>query len=132
MMKNILKTVKSLKKKGIIYYNEEDLELNCQIEMWLAENVCSDIPEVQYQKLKNDKKLLLLWLAKSSAKDNGFKGSCSIKILMGIIDTYYDLDDSICIGKIRAFMPNFNAYKNICDKAWKQIEDGKFKNMMFE
>lgn len=131
---NTIKLANKLHSKGLIYFENNpkiDMEPNYQFLSMLIEDLELLIDVEKYELLKGDKQILAHYLADLNCFNNKVFFNIGIDFTTKLILEYVDLEDAILIGQNYVFTEKFNRLNYVYNKAWVQINENKFLNIIF-
>lgn len=133
-LKDMIKTAKTLHKKGLIYMNDSielKAEPNYQIVASIVKdlNLCMD--KKKYELIKNDKDELIHKLALINFNEDDLVSNVDVQFMENIIKEYVDLLDPILVYDMYAFTAKMDKLQELYEKAFLQVKEGKFKNVIF-
>ncbi|AKN33782.1 hypothetical protein Ccar_24330 [Clostridium carboxidivorans P7] len=133
-LKDTISAAKNLQKEGLIYLNDSiDLEVepNYQILAMIIHNLNDMIDREKYELVKNDEKKLIHELALLNFNENDLICDDDVEIMENMTREYIDILDPILYEDVCVFFPKAGKLAEIYGKASTQIEEGKFKNIIF-
>jgi len=128
------KCVKELEKLGVICLNkntETGAELNAQIIVEIVEDLLVRIDKERYDMCKNDEAKLIDKLIISSVGEENLISKFNDDFKKDIIKKYFCLDDPELIFRTYCFVINYEKKAELDQEALKQINEGKFKNYLY-
>ncbi|MCD2347217.1 hypothetical protein [Clostridium guangxiense] len=133
-LKETIKTAKNLHKKGFIYLKDNvelDAEPNYQILALIIEKLNLYMDKNKYELIKYDKDELIHELALLNFSQNDLIDNIDVEFMENVIKEYADIVEPVVIDDICVFTIKMCKLKEIYEKSILQIEEGKFKNIMF-
>lgn len=132
-LKETIRIVKGLRRKELLYMSDSiglEVEPNYQVVAVIVESLNLTMNREDYDFISN-KKEFINELAISSFKQDDFISEIDTKLLRYVIKQYVDIEDPVLIEDTYIFTTKMDKLQNLYKKAFKQIQEGKFKNYIF-
>lgn len=133
-LKETIKVAKGLHKKGFIYFNdsiETKVEPNYQILASIIERINILIDKDIYEAIKDNKEKLIYEMELLTFNEDALILDEDIKFMENIIRSYIDIEDPVLVDDKYYFITKFDKLQEVYEKGLKQINEGKFKNVIF-
>lgn len=133
-LKETIKTVKSLQKKGLLYMRDSiglEVEPNYQVLVSIVENLNLVMDKEVYD-LINNREELIYELALLGFKEDDLIDDTDIEFMEYIIKEYIDVKNPVLVEGFYIFTIEMDKLQNVYEKALKQIKEEKFKNCIFD
>lgn len=133
-LKDTFNLAKGVCRKDLLNLNyniELTIEPNYQALALLVEELNIIMDKEKYELIKDDKERLIYEMALLTFNEKKLISHSNIEFKERIIKEYIDVDNTVLIDDQYCFIIKINKLQKLYNKAYKQIVEGKFKNVIF-